>query len=49
MATATFVFKPSHARGYSQTVEFVVNGLSTYNVEISGQARFFHFFRSFEF
>ena len=39
-SSATFVFKPAHARTYSQTVEFIVNGLSSYNVEISGQERF---------
>ena len=39
-SSATFVFKPAHARAYSQTVEFIVNGLSSYNVEISGQERF---------
>ena len=44
IATSTFVFKPSHARSYSETVEFVVNGLSTYNVEISGQELVFSFF-----
>ena len=36
MANCGFNFKPQHARHYSEVVEFVINGLSSYKVELAG-------------
>ena len=36
IANCGFNFKPQQARQYSEVVEFIVNGLSSYKIELTG-------------